>query len=93
MDEFGYRRRHRYLTVVDHDRRGVVWGTKSRGAQSLGEFFGDLGGQRCARIEVITTDMAAGYIVAIRERTPHAQLVFDRSYVQRLVSDAVDEAR
>jgi transposase len=94
VDEFGYRRRHRYLTVVvDHDRHEVVWAAKGRSARTLLEFFDDLGEERCADLEFVTIDMAAGYIKAIKERIPHAQIVFDRFHVQRLASDAVDEVR
>jgi len=94
VDEFSYRRRHRYLTVVvDHDRREVVWAAKGRNAQTLLDFFDDLGEDRCADLEFATIDMAAGFIKAIEERVPHAQIVFDRFHVQRLASDALDEVR
>ena len=37
IDEFSYRKRHRYLTlVVDHDTRRVVWAGKGRSAETLG---------------------------------------------------------
>jgi transposase len=94
VDEFGYRRRHRYLTVVvDHDRRRVVWAEKGRSAATLGHFFDELGAERRAQLEWISIDMAAGYIKAIEERVPQARIVFDRFHVQRLASDALDEVR
>jgi transposase len=94
VDEFGYRRRHRYLTiVVDHDRRRVVWAAKGRSAETLGAFFDELGPERTKQLELATIDMAAGFIKAIEERAPQAQIVFDRFHVQRLVSDALDEVR
>ena len=44
IDEFSYRKRHRYLTiVVDHDRRQVVWAAKGKSGQTLQEFFTLLG--------------------------------------------------
>jgi transposase len=93
-DEFGYLKRQRYVTVVvDHDRQRVVWAGEGRGAQTLGLFFDELGAERAARLEVVTIDMAAGYIKAVEERAPQAQIVFDRFHVQRLASDAVDEVR
>jgi transposase len=94
VDEFSYRKRHRYLTtVVDHDRRRVVWAAAGRSAETLGAFFDVLGEERCAQLECVTMDMAGGYIKAVEERLPEAQIVFDRFHVQRLASDALDEVR
>ena len=43
VDEFSYRKRHRYLTiVVDHDERRVVWAGRGRSAETLGAFFEQL---------------------------------------------------
>jgi transposase len=94
VDEFSYRKRHRYLTtVVDHDRRRVVWAAAGRSAATLGAFFEELGEERCAQLECVTMDMAGGYIKAVEERLPEAQIVFDRFHVQRLASDALDAVR
>ena len=94
IDEFSYRKRHRYLTVVvDHDRRRVVWAGVGRSAETLDPFFDALGEEGCSRIELATIDMAGGYIKALRRRVPQAQIVFDRFHVQRLAADAVDEVR
>ena len=94
VDEFSYRKRHRYLTlVVDHDRRRVVWAAEGRSAETLKKFFDLLGPEGCAEIELATIDMAAGYIKAIEESLPQAQIVFDRFHVERLASDALDEVR
>lgn len=94
VDEFSYRKRHHYLTlVVDHDRRRVVWASEGRSAETLKEFFDLLGPEACARIELATIDMAAGYIKAIKASLPQAQIVFDRFHVERLALDAVDEVR
>ena len=40
VDEFSYRKRHRYLdeTCVDHDERRVVWAGRGRSAETLGAF-------------------------------------------------------
>ena len=94
IDEFSYRKHHRYITtVVDHDRRRVVWAAQGRSAETLAAFFEELGPERAARIECATIDMAGGYQKAIREHAPNATIVFDRFHVQRLVSDALDEVR
>jgi transposase len=94
VDEFSYRRRHHYLTtVVDHDRRRVVWAAPGRSAETLARFFAELGVERTRSIETITVDMAGGYAKAIEALAPHARVVFDRFHVQRLASDALDEVR
>ena len=94
IDEFSYRKRHRYVTVVvDHEQARIVWAARGRSAQTLGQFFELLGETRRNRILAATIDMAGGYIKAIREWLPDAVIIFDRFHVQRLVSDAVDEVR
>lgn len=94
VDDFSYRKWHRYLTtVVDHDRRRVVWAREGRGAAALGRFFEELGVDRCSKIKAVTVDMAGGYIKAIENSVPQADIVFDRFHVQKLASDAVDEVR
>ena len=94
IDEFSYRKRHRYITViVDHQRRRVVWAAEGRTAKVLGEFFKLLGEEGRASIDSVTIDMAGSYKKAIREWIPHATVIYDRFHVQRLASKAVDEVR
>lgn len=94
IDEFSYRKRHRYITVVvDHDTQHVVWAAEGRGADTLGRFFDALGDDRTAQLQLVTIDMAGGYKKALSEHAPHVEVVFDRFHVQRLASDAVDQVR
>ncbi len=94
VDEFSYRKRHHYLTVVvDHDRRRIVWAKEGRSYEVLKSFLQTLGIDRCFNIKTVTIDMAAGYQKAIEEWLPQADIVFDRFHVQKLASDAVDEVR
>jgi transposase len=94
IDEFSYRKRHHYLTVVvDHLERRVVWAAEGRSAETLARFFDELGPARTRDLECITLDMSAGYLKTIRDRAPHARVIFDRFHVQRLASDAVDQVR
>jgi transposase len=94
VDEFSYRKRHRYLTlVVDHERQRVVWAAVGRGHEALAGFFAALGPERLSQLELATIDMAGGYLKAFREHAPHVTIVFDRFHVQRLASDALDEVR
>ena len=94
IDEFSFRKRHRYLTVVvDHQRRRIVWAAEGRKAETLAPFFALLGPEACAAIELVSIDLAGSYRKAVQENLPNAEVVFDRFHVQRLASDAVDEVR
>ena len=94
IDELSYRRHHQYITVVvDHERGEVVWSRPGKNADTLREFFDEIGAERCSEIESVTIDMSQAYIKAVQERVPQARLVFDRFHVQRLVQDALDETR
>lgn len=94
VDEFSYRKHHRYLTVVvDHERREVVWAGVGKGAKTLKLFLDELGKPACEDIERVTMDMAGGYLSAVHEQLPQAQIIFDRFHVQRLAGDALDEVR
>jgi transposase len=94
IDEFSYRKRHRYLTiVVDHDRRRVIWVGEGKSAAALARFFAEIGPEACHQLESVTMDMAAGYQRCVREHAPQATVVFDRFHVQKLASDALDQVR
>ena len=94
VDEFSYRKRHRYLTVViNHDTGKVVWAAQGKNTETLWAFFDLIGPEQCAGIEKVTIDMSAAYEKAIKARLPNAAIIFDRFHVQQLSSDAVDEVR
>lgn len=94
VDELSYRKHHHYVTVVtDLVQRRFVWGRDGKTAKTLEAFFAELGEERCKEIEVVCMDMSGAYIKAVREKLPHAQIVFDRFHVQALVNTAVDEVR
>jgi transposase len=94
VDEFSYRKRHRYVTVVvDHDRKRVIWASKGKTSDTLDAFFLELGEKRTALLEAITIDMSAAYIKSIKDNAPNATIVFDRFHVQKLASEALDAVR
>lgn len=94
VDEFSFRKRHHYLTVVvDHDRRRVVWAAEGRSAETLRSFFEQLGPEGCAAINLVSLDMAGSYRKAVSEWLPNAEIVFDRFHVQSLASEALDQVR
>ena len=94
VDELSYRKHHTYVTVViDHVNERVVWVRPGKSAETLGEFFKELGPERCQKIESVTMDMSPAYIAAVKAAVPEVQLIFDRFHVQRLAHDALDEVR
>lgn len=94
VDEFSYRKRHRYLTVVlDHDTGKVVWAAKGKNTETLCTFFDLIGPEPCAGIQLVTIDMSAAYEKAITDRLPNATIIFDRFHVQQLSTNAVDAVR
>ncbi len=94
VDEFSYRKRHRYITtVVDHDRGCVIWAREGKCEDTLAAFFTELGPERTARIATVTMDMSASFIAAVKHNAPKAQFIFDRFHVQKLASDSVDKVR
>jgi transposase len=94
IDELSYRKHHEYVTViVDHDRQCVVWTAPGKNAATVAKFFEALGPERAGQLKVVTMDMSAAYIAAVKAGAPQAQIVFDRFHVQRLAHDALDEVR
>ena len=94
VDEFSYRKRHRYITiVVDHDSRRVVWTGEGKGAVALARFFAEIGPEACQQLESVTMDMSAGYRRAVLDHAPQAVIVFDRFHVQKLAGEALDQVR
>jgi transposase len=94
IDELSYRKGHNYVTTVtDHESGRIVWAKEGKNAETLMSFFEELGDERCLAIEAVTMDMSKAYIKAVEGKVPHAQIVFDRFHVQKLVSEALDLTR
>lgn len=94
VDELSYRKGHRYLTLVTNHATGrIVWAREGKSADTLKEFFKEIGDKGRRLIRVVTMDMSQAYISAVRSVVSHAQIVFDRFHVQKLVNEALDETR
>jgi transposase len=94
IDELSYRRHHEYITVViDHVAKRVVWARPGKDADTLAEFFKELGPERCAKLEAVTLDMSGAYLKAVTDASLQAEVIFDRFHVQRLAHNALDEVR
>jgi transposase len=94
IDEISHRRGQRYLTVVVcHDTGRLVWAAPGRDQASVERFFDALGAERCARIELVSCDMAAPIAAALAHRLPHAVRCVDPFHVVQLAGEALDLVR
>jgi transposase len=94
IDEISHRKGQRYLTVViDHHSGRLVWAASGRDRATVKAFLDALGRERCARIELVSADMAAWIAGPIAERCPHAVRCVDPFHVVKLATDALDAIR
>jgi transposase len=94
IDDFSYRKGHRYLTViVDHDTGRLVWAAPGRDHKTVEKFLDLLGKERCEQIELVSCDMAESIALAVAERCPNAIRCVDPFHVIQLATDALDEIR
>jgi transposase len=94
IDDFSYRKGHRYLTViVDHDTGRLVWAAPGRDRKTVEKFLDLLGKERCEQIELVSCDMAESIALAVAERCPNAIRCVDPFHVIQLATDALDEIR
>lgn len=71
VDETGYKKGRKYLTVVvDHDRGRVVWACAGHGKRQLNAFLDPLTEGQRAGIEVVTAGGARRIADVVAERAP-----------------------
>ena len=93
VDEVYVGKRHKYLTLVlDLDSGAVVFVGQGRGAETLRPFFKKLK-RSGARVRAVASDMAGGFIKAVREFLPEARLVLDRFHVVKLYNEKLTKLR
>ena len=94
IDEISYRRGHKYLTVVvDHDSGRLVWAAVGRDKETLEQFFELLGGERSARIRLVSADAAEWIASVVHERCLNATLCADAFHMVAWATRALDEVR
>ncbi|MCA1701294.1 MAG: ISL3 family transposase [Actinobacteria bacterium] len=94
IDELSYRKGQRYITgVVDHETGRLVWAAEGRDKQTVARFFAELGPERSAELELISSDMGAWITRVVAERCPTATLCLDPFHVVALASTALDQVR
>jgi transposase len=94
IDELSYRKGQRYITgVVCHETGRLVWAAEGRDKQTVERFFSELGEERKAQLELVSSDMGEWITRVVSERCPQATLCLDPFHVVALASDALDEVR
>jgi transposase len=94
IDELSYRKGQRYITVVvDHESGRLVWAADGRDRQTVERFFDQLGRERCARLELVSSDLGEWITRVVAERCPSATLCLDPFHVVALATEALDEVR
>ena len=94
FDEISVRKGQSYLTVVvDHHTGRLVWAAPGRDRRTVEKFLDLLGDERCARVELVSCDMAEWITRPIAERCPNATVCLDPFHVIKLATDALDEIR
>lgn len=96
VDEIQWRKGHDYVTLVyqiDSGSRRLLHIARHRTAESLHGFFDGLGGDVCAAIRYVCSDMWKPYLQVIGERIPHALHVLDRFHVVANLQKAINEVR
>lgn len=94
IDELSYRTGQRYITVVvDHETGRLVWAAAGRDKKTVAAFFAELGVERSAKLELVSSDLGEWITRAVQEHCPQAVLCLDPFHVIKLASDALDEVR
>ena len=96
VDEKSFRKRHRYLTVVnDLNRSRVLFVAEGRRKASLDGFWETLSEEQLAAVEAIAMDMWDPYVASAHEHLPEAdqKIVYDKYHIAAHLSKAVDQVR
>lgn len=83
----------RFKTIVrDLETGHVLHVGDGKGSDALKHFWQRLRRSQ-ANIEAVAMDMSSGYAAWVREKLPHAEIVFDHFHVIKLMNDKVDNVR
>lgn len=96
VDEKSFRKRHRYLTVVnDLDRGRVLYVAEGRRQASLDGFWETLTTKQRDSIEAVAMDMWDPYVASTRMHLKDAdqKIVYDKFHIAQHLAKAVDQVR
>jgi transposase len=94
VDEVSWKKNHNYLTLVcDHAAKKVIWGKAGKDADTLDAFFAELGVERAAKLQAVSSDMSAAYGKSITANVAQATRCIDPFHAVKTVTDALDTVR
>ena len=94
VNEIGYRKGHRFLTVVvDHDTGRLIWAHEGKGEEALRGFFEALGEEGRARVELVSADAAPWFVGILRSTFSNADICIDPFHVVKWANEALDKTR
>ena len=96
VDEKSFRKRHRYLTVVnDLNCSRVLFVAEGRRQASLDGFWKTLSAEQLARVEAVAMDMWDPYVASTREHRDESEkkIVYDKYHIAAHLAKAVDQVR
>ena len=96
VDEKSFRKRHRYLTVVnDLDRSRVLFVAAGRRQASLDGFWETLSEEQLGGVEAVAMDMWDPYVASTREHLKESdkKIVYDKYHIAAHLAKAVDQVR
>jgi len=93
IDEVCVGHPRRYLTIVMNLETGdILHVARGKGTAALRGFWRRLSHSK-ARIRAVCTDMASGYMAAVKEHLPEADLVLDHFHLVKYLNDKLSEIR
>jgi transposase len=96
VDEKSFRKRHRYLTIVnDLNRSRVLFVAEGRRKASLDGFWETLSTEQLGGVEAVAMDMWDPYVASTREHLIEAdqKIVYDKYHIAAHLAKAVDQVR
>lgn len=94
VDEKSIGSHHHYLTVVLNGESGeILHIAEGKKKESFEAFFVKLTPAQISRIEAVGMDRAGAYKAVVKERAPHAAIVFDKFHLVANYNQVIDEVR
>ena len=96
VDEKSFRKRHRYLTIVNGLKRSrVLFVAEGRRKASLDGFWETLSEEQLGGVEAVAMDMWDPYVASTREHLPESdkKIVYDKYHIAAHLSKGADQVR
>ena len=96
LDETASRRGHHYITtVVDVERKRVIFACQGKGSDCLKEFAFHLETHKgnAQNIDCLSCDMSPAFLSGVNAFFPKATITLDKFHLVKMVNDAVDITR